>query len=498
MKKAVFLIRTYLPIGIGGPVPSLELLYVASQINKHFPEKYHVKMIDLGIGSRPLKDIQLEIASGRPCLVCLHAFAWEADLVHKIAALAKAEGRADIQVVVFGQLAMVAGRYLCEDPNIDYVLLGEPEWAIADLLKVLDGGYAPSKVPGLSYKRDNGQIVMQDPVYPEDIDSLAITSFAWDLIDIKAYAQYLNWNGAIKEEFYIPILTSRGCPYSCSFCCETYDKHFRARSPENVMAEIYFLKEKFDVKEIHVFDAVFNHDIERAKAICRLLIQSGVAVSLAFPHGIRADRMTDELLHLLRQAGTYKLVYGIETAVPRLQKHIRKNLDLDAAQTVIRKTAETGIITGGYFMLGFPTETQEEMEITIDFAVKSDLDVAAFFKMTDYNDINTIYASRLKHNASPDAEAFDFKDVSYFSVKGSQSDIPAAALNQTILRAQKKFYLNWRRFWRGLRRYPRKSVYLRNFINALGLIVQAQLEESLGRGEGARHSAESLRQNDHV
>ena len=497
MKKTVLLIRTYVPIGVGGPVPSLELLYVASQINRHFPQVYSLKIIDAGIGPLSLKDIQSEIAACRPRLVCLHAFAWEAGLAHKIAALVKAED-AGTAVLVFGQLAMVAGRYVCEDPNIDYVLLGEPEWAMAGFLDVLDSGGDRSTVPGLVYKPGNGQVVVQDPVYPADVDSLAISAFAWDLIDIKAYAQYSNWNGAIKEEFYVPILTSRGCPYACSFCCETYDKHFRARSPENVLAEIYFLKEKFNVKEIHVFDAVFNYDVERAKTICRLLIDSGLSVSLAFPHGIRADKMTDELISLLRQAGTYKLVYGIETAVPRLQKMIRKNLDLDAARSVISKTAETGIITGGYFMLGFPTETQEEMDRTVDFAVKSELDVAAFFKMTNYNDIQAIYASRLQQTAAQGADIFDFRDVSYFSVKGSQAAVPAAALNRTILKAQKKFYLNWRRFWRGLRRYPRRSVYLRNFLNALGLIVQAQLMENLSRDTGVNQASGRPHPDDHV
>ena len=488
--------RTYLPIGIGGPVPSLELLYVASQIERHFPGAYSIKIIDMGIGERSLRDVQSDIASYSPRLVCLHAFAWEAGLVHTLAAMAKSNpGTA---VAVFGQLATVAGRYVCEDANIDYVLRGEPEWAVAGLLDVLEAGGDPAKVPGLVYKQADGRVVWQDPVFPEDLDSLSISSSAWDLIDIKAYAQYSNWNGAMKEDFYVPVLTSRGCPYGCSFCCETYDKRFRARSPENVMAEIYFLKEKYDVKEIHVFDAVFNFDVERAKKICRLLIDSGLSVSLAFPHGIRADRMPDELLHLLKQAGTYKLVYGIESAVPRLQKLINKNLDLAATQAVIRKTAEAGIITGGYFMLGFPTETQSEMDQTIDFAVESDLDVAAFFKMTDYNDINAIYAARFDKTDSPDAGSFDFKDVSYFSVKGSRAAITVPALNRTILKAQKKFYLNWRRFWRGLRRYPRKSVYLKNFLNALGLIVQAQLLVSLGRDAGLESPSGQPRQNGHV
>lgn len=486
-----------MPIGIGGPVPSLELLYVASELHHRFPEKYNIKIIDMGLEGNSLENIQNEIELNQPMALCLHALAWEAGLVHKIAAIAKQKYANGI-VIVFGQLATVAHQHICEDHNIDYVILGEPEWAMPALMEALSAQTDTSHIPGLVYKNSTGDIVRQDPVYPDDIDSLMISSFAWDLIDIHTYAQYSNWNGAIKEKFYVPILTSRGCPFNCTYCYENYDKRFRARSPESVVSEIRFLKEKFQVQEIHVFDSVFNYDLERAKAICRLIIDSGLSISLAFPHGIRVDRMSDELLSLLKQAGTYKVVYGIETAVPRLQKVIRKNLDLSQARDIISKTAQTGIITGGYFMLGFPSETLEEMEQTIDFAVKSDLDVAAFFKATNYDFIKDIYKTELSHVLSQEQGASHFQDVSYFSKKGSQSGIPVSVLNQMISKAQRRFYLNARRFWRGLKKYPNKFVYLNNFLNALGLILQAQLINSLGTEEPVNPAKSRSEKQEHV
>lgn len=476
--KKIHLIRTHVSVGIGGPIPPLELLYVASQIEKKFENCYTIKITDTGIGELSEEDLRGEIDLYKPDIICLYAMAWEAGFVHILTALVKSANK-DIIIIIFGQLATLAKSYLCEDQNIDYVIVGEPELTVVDLLEVLENQEDCSKVDGLVYKTDGTAISTKPRVLTESLDGMRISSSAWDLIDIKAYAQYANWNGALKEDFYIPILTSRGCPFPCTFCLETYDKQFRARSPESVISEIKFLQDKYNVKEIHIFDAIFNYDNERAKSICQAIIDSGINISLAFPHGIRADIMTDDLIKLLRQAGTYKLVYGIETGSSRMQKLTRKNLDLSHVNEVIRKTADLGIITGGYFMLGFPTETEEEMNQTIDFAVNSDLDVASFFKATDYNDILKIYKSKSDNKGAKRNISFDFKDISYYSIKGSQAQISAPELNAMILKAQRKFYLNLGRMWRGIKKYPSKRNYIKNVTSAVGLILQAYLMQKL-------------------
>lgn len=478
MKKKIYFIRTYVPAGIGGPIPPLELLYVASRIEERFKDYYTLKITDTGIGELSLQDIKREIDSYKPDIICLYALAWEAGLVHTIAGFAKQTNK-DVIIIVFGQLATLAKGYLCEDPNINYVIVGEPEFTVTEFLEAQENHVDCSKVDGLVFKSD-GEILSTHPrILPNDLDQLSISSSAWDLIDIKAYAQYANWNGALKERFYIPILTSRGCPFPCTFCFETYDKQFRARSPENVVSEIRFLKDKYNVKEIHIFDAIFNFDNDRAKSICQAIVEADLDVSLAFPHGIRADIMTDELIQWLKDAGTYKLVYGIETGSKRLQKMIKKNLDIDHVNKIISQTSRTGIITGGYFMLGFPTETEVEMNRTIDFAVNSDLDVASFFKATDYNDILGIYRAKLEKNDVHVKGLLDFKDIGYYSVKRSQANMSAARLNAVLLKAQRKFYLNFRRLCRGIRKYPSKRAYIKNVVNAMGLMLQAYLVQKL-------------------
>jgi len=484
--KKILLVRTFRSVGTGGPVVPLELLYVASAIMKSFKGKYKVKILDIGIGRLDLDDVGGEIESFSPDVIFLNGLIWEADLVHNIAELSK-KIKQDTLTLVQGQLPTLAKEYSLKDSNIDYCIIGEAESTVVELLKVLEENGDPSQVKGIIYKRDN-QIHgggLRD--YIKDLDQVSISSSAWDLINIREYAKYSNWNGSLKEKFYIPILTSRGCPFDCTFCCNKYviGKKFRARSPENVFAEIKFLHDKYNVKEIHFFDAVFNYDTERAKEICHLIINSGLKLSLAFPHGIRADIMTEELIGLLKRAGTYKLVYGIETASSRLQKEIKKNLDLRQVKDIIKKTANAGIIVGGYFMLGFPTESYEEIQETINFAVDSDLDLAAFFKVTLYDDALRRYQAAMDLVEGGGEFPLGFEDFSYYSKKRSHAEISAPKLNNAILEAQQKFYLNFSRIGRGLLKFPHKIAFLKNLMNAVALIVQAYLIRSLANPQSS-------------
>ncbi|MCA9404110.1 MAG: radical SAM protein [Candidatus Omnitrophica bacterium] len=487
--KNVHLIRTFIPVGTGGPIPPLEMLYVASQLRRDFGDTLHLRLTDTGVGSLSEDDIRDEWREFAPDLVILYALSWEAGLVHALAAAVK-ELHPDTTVVVFGQLATFSSQYLCEDPHIDFVVVGEPELTVAQLVGALREQCEDlSGINGLAY-RIHGAVTTTAPrEYPDNIDAFEIIPEMWDAIDIRRYAQYENWNGAIKEDFYIPILTQRGCPFKCTFCRETYGKKFHARSPEHVLAEIKFLHERYGAREFHIYDPVFNYDQDRAKRICQLIIDAGLPISLAFPHGVRADIMTEELLTLMRRAGTYKLVYGIESASRRLQKAFRKNLNLEQVREIIRVTADKGIITGGYFMLGHLSETAGEIEETIRFAVTSDLDVASFFKATDYDDVNKIYASKFKDNLD-DTDIFaGIRDIAYYAVNRSQAAVDAAELNRLVLSAQRRFYFHPRRIWRGFGRYPSKRKYIKNLLTAAGLILQGYIVQSLAADTTAKKPA---------
>lgn len=474
--EKILLIKTYRSVGIGGPLFPLDLLYISSNIFRKYKDEYKIKIFDMGAEEISFDKITDTLKKLSPKIVCISSMIWEADLTHKISKLVK-EANKNCTVIVLGQLASIACERLFCDRNIDFVIKGEADVTIVELIDTISKNKKHEDVDGVCFIKDNNFIETKSRELIQNLDDFPITEEAWDLINVPGYSRYQNWNGQLKKSFYMPILTSRGCPFSCEYCCnrELLGSKFRARSPENVISEIKFLTEKYNVKEIHVFDAVFNFDMDRAKKICKLLIESGVKISLAFPHGLRADCMDDELIGLLKQCGTYKITYGVETATPRLQKLIKKNLDIKRVKEVVKKTSKKGIIVSGYFMLGFPTQTEDEILETIDFAVSSHLDVASFFKVTLYDELLSKYEDIFKAMNEKTESKFAFEDFSYYSKKRSCCDISAEEVNKLILKAQKKFYFNFKRVIRGLIKYPHKIRFLKNLFSAYLTIFQSYL-----------------------
>ena len=476
MRRKILLIRTFQNVGLGGPLPPLELLYLASAIQRSFGSSYEIDIMDTGPDNLQAGEIREKIRDFSPHIVILQSLIWEAGWAHTIAAIVKGLN-SRVVIIAQGQLPSLVKEYLLYDRNIDYAILGEAEVTLVELLGCLEGNSDLAVVNGIAYRKGTTPQATPPRRYCKDLDQLTISETVWDLIDIWRYSECRGWSGSLKERFYIPILTSRGCPFSCTYCYyrEVMGSEFRGRSPESVLAEINFLRDRYQVKELHIFDAVFNFDTERAKKICRLIIDSSSPLSLAFPYGLRIDLMDEELIRLLRASGTYKIVYGIETAVPRLQSLIGKDLGIVEIRDVISKTAQSGIIVGGYFMLGFPTETYDEMRQTVRFAVDSDLDVASFFKVTRFDDIISHYRSQFSLDQKQSETAFDFQDYSYYSAKQSDAEVSVQELNSVLLEAQQEFYLQRNRFWRGLRKSPHKISYLKNFMSACGLLLQSYL-----------------------
>jgi anaerobic magnesium-protoporphyrin IX monomethyl ester cyclase len=279
---------------------------------------------------------------------------------------------------------VVGGPYATDDPeevlrggNVDCVVIGEGELTTTDLVRRLLEHSSFYDVPGIAYSA-NGGIVRTSPRSAiADLDSLPFPDYA--LVDLEDFSnQYLTFSSKIYQP-HANILTTRGCPYRCLYCHHILGKKFRARSPENVLEEIRSLHERYGVTDFQVIDDIFNFDIDRAKALCDLLIKSRLKLTLSFPNGVRGDIMDEELIDKMAEAGTKYVSIAVETASPRLQKLIRKNLDLDRVFQAIEYSAKAGIITRGFFMLGFPTETEAEAVQSIEFAKASSLCGATFF-----------------------------------------------------------------------------------------------------------------------
>jgi radical SAM superfamily enzyme YgiQ (UPF0313 family) len=173
---------------------------------------------------------------------------------------------------------------------------------------------------------------------------------------------------------YVPIITSRGCPYKCSFCHNIFGKVFRARSPENVIEEMKILYKKFGVREFHIIDDIFNFDGKRMEKICNMIIRSKMDISLAFPNALRGDLLNKKQIKLLKQAGCYSITMSVESVSPRIQKLMRKKLNIQKVVDNVCYASSLGMITSGFGIIGYPGETIEEMTETVDWLKKSIFD----------------------------------------------------------------------------------------------------------------------------
>jgi len=262
------------------------------------------------------------------------------------------------------------------ESGADYVICGEAEISLAKLAK---NNFINNDIKGvysLANLKDSNQPIIKSEVV-ENLDDLSFPD--WAQIDPNKYPRAPH--GALAKNFPIGIImTSRGCPYECTFCASPkfYDRKIRFRSPENVIQEIEYLVKNFGIKEIHFEDDNLTLVRERVEKLCNLIIEKGIKISWACPNGIRADKVDRELIKLMARSGCYRFVYGIESANSDILRRIRKHETIGQINEAIDIADSEGINCQGFFILGLPGETEATMEESINFARSSKLSGAQF------------------------------------------------------------------------------------------------------------------------
>jgi len=198
------------------------------------------------------------------------------------------------------------------------------------------------------------------------------------LIDTDRYTTPMSVSRRITT-----MMSSRGCPGKCVFCDRPQmGRKFRKRSAQSVVDEMAYCVNELGISEIKFYDDTFTIDKKRVLEICDLLIEKGLKV--VWEIRARVDTMTPEMITRLRQAGCCRIHYGVETGSPRLQKLLRKNLDLQKVSEIFKLTCDAGIETLGYFMIGLPEETGIEMQQTVEMIGSIPMDYVHIGIFTPY------------------------------------------------------------------------------------------------------------------
>lgn len=431
----------------------LGLMYMASYLRSRQSD-HEIEILDLRCHRRPFNLLRQRLQSLDPQIVAVSALTCEAESLHQIAAIVKNRNSSTV-VVVGGPHISACTNDVTEDQNIDVLVVGEGEETFVELVQALKNGKGLSGIAGTAWRVNDTMEwgPLRAPI--AELDSIPFP--AWDLIDIDLYARF-GRAGNIKRGRFLPLFTSRGCPYQCYYCHNLFGKSFRSRSAGNVVEEIRQIVEKYGVTDIEVYDDIFNLDLDRAKAICQGLVELNLSLSLAFPNGVRADQLDHELVKLLAAAGTTNLAVAVETASQRLQKRIGKNLNLERVKQAISWADEAGIVTNGYFMLGFPGETSEEIRQTISYAETTDLFFASFFIVTPYPG-TPLWDETMSETC---ASSLDFSNYNYLSGYFNLSEMSGDELRRLQKEAYRRFYSKKR--WKILKSLPGLRLDWRNAV----------------------------------
>jgi len=361
--------------------------------------------------------------------------------------------RPEAFIVLGGPYVSASDRLVLGAIDADAAVPGEGELAFEQLLRARFDGGDLGDVPGIMWRSPEGEVVVNPGVTPfvEDLDSLPLP--AYDLIDLPAYWGRKTTVPILRRR-YATLITSRGCPYQCIWCHKIFGKRTRMHSAARIIEEMEFLHGKYGVVDFDIQDDTFNIRRQRVLDLCGTILDRGHRFKLAIPNGVRGDIMTPEVIDALADAGLYMCMFALESGSPRIQKWTRKNLNIPRYLDACRRTAERRVFIQTCCMMGFPTETEDDLDMTIETACDSYAHTASFFITTPYP--GTPLYEWVRENEPEKLEGLDYDLRNSSTMRVNLSDLPDEVLFAYQRKAARRFFSKPDRLYRILRDHPQR------------------------------------------
>jgi magnesium-protoporphyrin IX monomethyl ester (oxidative) cyclase len=277
-----------------------------------------------------------------------------------------------IITVAGGAHVTVCSKEVLEDPNCDYIISGEGEESIVDFLEAIQGRKSFESVDGLGWGKDNSDYILNPKLkWIEDLDSLPFP--AYHLIGLEQYFGLESSHGIRHDKEYAPIVTSRGCPAKCTFCSanKMFGYKFRTRSAQNVLDELWFLKNKYGIKEIMFEDDNVTASRKHATELFQMMIDQKIDLRWDTPNGVGMWTLTDDIIDLMKEAGCIKINFPIESGDQEILKNIiKKPLDLKRTKNLFKRCQDIGLDYGTFLVVGMPGEKIENIWTSFKFCAE--------------------------------------------------------------------------------------------------------------------------------
>lgn len=340
-------------------LPPLSLGYIAASLESRGVE---VAIVDSEVNQYDVKKAFQEILSREPDAVGITATT--NNRLEAIQLSNAIREKSDALIFVGGpHFTPTARDALQKVKSIDVVVRGEGEITTPEMLETYGRKEGFHDVLGISFRDEGGKIVenAERPLV-KDLDTIAIP--AYHLFSLNKYNAKLE--GEYQSSNSIGVLSSRGCPYNCTFCANNtlWHRRFRTRNPEKFVDEIEVLYDKHGYRSFDIWDDTMTIVKTHVKGICEEILRR--KLNIKWYARSRVDSVDKEILNLMKESGCVSIGFGVESGSPRILKSIEKGITLPLIRSTIKTSADLGIYTKAFFILSLPGEEQEDVAASLN------------------------------------------------------------------------------------------------------------------------------------
>jgi radical SAM superfamily enzyme YgiQ (UPF0313 family) len=341
--------------------PPLGLAYLAAVLEQ---EDFEVRIMDCPVCEMNHEQLRADLASFEPTLIGIASMTPTIPSALKSARVAK-EACPDAKVIMGGPHATFADKQiLTEEAAVDIVVRGEGEETLLELAQHSPNLEKLHEIKGITFRKNDQIIQTLGRPFIQNLDELPRP--AYKFIPIEKYRIY--------GKKFLPIMSSRGCPFQCTFCVasQMFGAKFRARSPKNVVDELEWARDVYGAEGISFHDDTLTLDRKRILDICDEIIDR--KIGLPWGCQTRVDKVSKEVLAKMRKAQCNEVSFGVESGCQKILDAVKKRVTIEQCEDAVKWAKEEGLFVAVSSIIGYPGETKETMKQTLDLIHRIEAD----------------------------------------------------------------------------------------------------------------------------